>query len=105
MIKYINIISLIYREKEIIEKKPTKYDYAKEKQEKIVPKEVEIPLDFDGDKSPQATKSKNKLIARIGPYVDGARETDENQESIDQIIAETISNIHILIIINLTKLI
>lgn len=48
----------LHREKEIIEKKPTKYDYAKEKQEKIVPKEVEIPLDFDGDKSPQAAKSK-----------------------------------------------
>lgn len=52
----------------------TKNKYQDIKQ-KYVPEEREIPMDFDGDKSPQVN---------TGTYLDNVRESDTAQERLDE---------------------
>ena len=47
--------------------------------QKYVPEEREIPMDFDGDKSPQVN---------TGTYLDNVRESDTAQELLDQLVTE-----------------
>jgi hypothetical protein len=56
---------------------------------KQFPSEVEIPLDFDGDKSPQVTNT-------FGTNLDKVSETKEGQETVDDEIEDHEMNVRFL---------
>lgn len=66
-----------------------------EQKNKQVPSEIEIPLDFDIDKSPPVNSAfgMSSNLKSLGTYLDKVRETEELNESVDDLESKNKINV------------